>query len=90
MGAITLDRDTERLAERLADAKGISLNHVVRAAIEASAQQAGVLENENTGRSPEVKMARALEITARFSKRPTLDHRTADEIIDYNEFGVPE
>jgi antitoxin ParD1/3/4 len=37
-----------------------------------------------------IRRARIDAIIARYQKRPLLDSRSADEIIGYNEFGVPE
>lgn len=90
MGIITLDRDTERLAERLADVRGLSVEAVVRNAIKESALHSGIEDHPRPGRTPSEKIARIRAITEEIALLPILDARTPDEIIGYNEYGVPE
>jgi antitoxin (DNA-binding transcriptional repressor) of toxin-antitoxin stability system len=48
-----------------------------------------VLQNRNAV-IPQFDEAKVRSIIARVSALPILDDRTADEIIGYDEFGVPE
>jgi antitoxin VapB len=83
------DPETERLAHRVAQAKGKPVAAVVREAIEASAREAGVLV---AGRSPlgaAERRRRLLAIAERSAARPVLDDRTPEEIIGYDERGLP-
>jgi hypothetical protein len=54
----------------------------------ARAEAAGIQPKRR--RSPEEIEKRINEIIARVSALPILDHRTDDEILGYNEIGVPE
>jgi antitoxin VapB len=79
------DPETERLAKALAKAKGKPVASVVREAIEATAEAAGVVPPP---RRP-VDMDKIRAILARVDALPVLDHRPADEIIGYDDFGLP-
>ena len=77
------DLETERLALKIAKARGQSLAVVVRDAIEASARQAGLLDEGPSRRSAAEKRRRLLEISERSAARPILDPRPADEILGF-------
>jgi antitoxin VapB len=83
------DPETERLALKVAKARGRPLAEVVRDAIEASAREAGLLDERPSRRSAAEKRRRLLEITERSATRPILDLRPADEILGYDERGLP-
>jgi antitoxin VapB len=77
------DPETERLARALAERTGESLTLATRRALEerlrrvgASARRATLLED-------------LAEIRGRWSALPLLDPRSADEIIGYDENGLP-
>jgi len=82
------DPETERLARRLAEATGKSLPVVVKEAIEAEAAKAGVAAPARLSRDE--LLARMIEISDGFARLPILDLRSADEIIGYDEQGVPQ
>lgn len=85
---IQLSSEVERLARLLATKTGKNLDDVVKEAIEERARAAGVPVGASR-RTPE-EIERSLnEIVARVSALPVLDKRSADEIIGYDEFGVP-
>jgi len=77
-----------RLAKRLAERTGESLTEAVTKALKER------LEREE-GQKPARKLmgnelVRELDkITQRFAKLPVLDDRPADEIIGYDEHGLP-
>ena len=82
------DAETERLARKLADATGKPLPLVVKEAIEAEAARVGVVLNVLP--PPSDRLARMMEIAKGFDSLPVLDARSADEIIGYDEYGVPK
>jgi antitoxin VapB len=83
------DPETERLAQKVAQAKGKPVSAVVRDAIEASAREAGVLAGKPTRLSAAEKRQLLLEISERSAARPILDTRTPDEILGFDERGLP-
>jgi antitoxin VapB len=83
------DPETERLAQKLAEVKGCALSAVVREAIEASARDAGVLIARRSKLSAAEKRQRLIEIADRSAARPIRDPRTAEEILGYDEHGLP-
>ena len=85
---IELTGDAEVLASRVAKKRGVSIEQAVEEAIAESARKAGLLE-ENAKRSPEQVIQALDELSRRHVARPVLDTRSIDEIIGYDEFGVP-
>ena len=78
------DPETERLAKEVARVTGKPLPSVLREAITATAAAAGISPPRRR-----VDMDRIRAILARVDALPVRDHRMADEIIDYDEFGLP-
>lgn len=85
---IQLPSEVERLARALASKTGKTLEEVVSEAIEERARAAGV-PIASTRRTPEDIERSLNEIVMRVAALPVLDGRSADEIIGYDEFGVP-
>jgi antitoxin VapB len=83
------DSETERLAQQVAKAKGKPVSVIVRDAIEASAREAGLLIGQPSRLSAAEKRQRLLEISERSAARPILDPRTPEEIVGYDERGLP-
>jgi antitoxin VapB len=83
------DPETERLAHQVAQVKGKPVSAVVRDAIEASAREAGVPIAKASRLSAAEKRQRLLEISERSAARPILDPRTPDEILGYDDRGLP-
>ena len=83
------DPETERLAKEVAKAKGKPVASIVRDAIEASAREAGILMARPGRLSATEKRRRLLEISDRSAARPILDPRTPDEILGYDDRGLP-
>jgi antitoxin VapB len=77
-------KDTEQLAQLLAEKSGKSASEIIRQALEARARECGV-DVKSVRHKP--SFARMMEISDRFAKLPVLDGRTPDEIIGYDEFG---
>ena len=86
---LTIPTDTERLARLLASKMGKSPEDIIRQAVEATARTAGVIDDEidETERAAMIDAAQA--IVARSAMRPVLDARTEDEILGYDEYGIP-
>lgn len=84
---ITLSREVEALAERLAAAQNLSVEDAIRLALEEKARVAGVLREPQRRRdqSPAAIAARLESlnrISAEIAAMPILDPRSANEIID--------
>ncbi|HZA65514.1 MAG TPA: type II toxin-antitoxin system VapB family antitoxin [Geminicoccaceae bacterium] len=76
------DAETDRLARRLADLTGESIIKAVRTAVRERLER----EERQRGR-PSVEQVMAL--TRRYASRPVVDDRSPDEIIGYDERGLP-
>ena len=71
--------EAHRLAEQLARQMGVTLTEAVIRALEDKARQ-----------TPKpIDRKKLDEILARFDALPVLDPRSPDEIIGYDEFGLP-
>ena len=68
-----------RLAEKVSKRLGVSLSDAVIAALEDKARK--------TPRP--LDLAKIDEICSRVAALPVLDNRTIDEILGYDEFGIP-
>jgi antitoxin VapB len=73
----------ERLARQIAQETGESLTEAIQKSLE---QRLGRLKSET--QNPVLK-AKLLEILHRVDALPTIDHRSADEILGYDENGIP-
>jgi antitoxin VapB len=77
------DPATEKFVRQLAAAAGESVTTAVRRAAEERLQR---VRRQQSGRS---LAAEILEIGRRCAALPDLDTRTADEILGYDEHGLP-
>ncbi len=84
---IALNHDTEELARLLAVHAGKSPDEVIRQALEDRARSSGIALPDRPRRSP--SFDRMMEVSDRFSALPVLDDRPADEIVGYDDIGVP-
>nr|WP_278116263.1 type II toxin-antitoxin system VapB family antitoxin [Mesorhizobium sp. WSM4875]WIE94713.1 type II toxin-antitoxin system VapB family antitoxin [Mesorhizobium sp. WSM4875] len=77
------DRETEQLARKLAERTGETITVATRRALEERLRRTGT----------DARRAALLDdleaIRKRMSALPVLDDRTADEIIGYDENGLP-
>jgi antitoxin VapB len=91
MTTLPADPETEQLARRVAEATGKPVQTVVKEAIAAKASAAGVALQGDGQRSAshDELLARITEITAEFAKLPVLDPRSAEEIMSFDESGLP-
>jgi antitoxin VapB len=77
------DPETERLARSLAEATGETITTATRRAIEERLRRVG-------GHTRKAALLEEMaEIRARVSAMPVLDDRSADDIIGYDEHGLP-
>lgn len=84
---ISLSDETEVLARRLAEAQRLTVEDVVRQALEARAQETGLLPESGRprDRSPEAlveRRARLDRIVREIAAMPVLDARSPREIMD--------
>ena len=77
------DPAAERFVRELAAAAGESVTTAIRRAAEERLQR---VRRQQSGRS---LAAEILEIGRRCAALPDLDARTADEILGYDEYGLP-
>ncbi|MEM8963829.1 MAG: type II toxin-antitoxin system VapB family antitoxin [Acidobacteriota bacterium] len=86
MALTIIDQEAEALAKTLADLTGTSPTEVVRQALldrlERFQQKTGTRRVKTTS-------ARLDEIARRFSRLPVVDDRAADDILGYDERGLP-
>ena len=80
--------EVEQLARLVAIKTGKTPGDILKEAVEARAEAAGIAARPRS--SPEEIEARIKEIAERVAALPILDDRSPDEIIGYNEIGVPE
>jgi antitoxin VapB len=85
---IILSQRTEQLARQLAERNGKTPAEVIHEALERSTQARGARVPSECRRNPSFE--RMMEISDRFAHHPVLDKRTADEIIGYDEHGLPQ
>jgi antitoxin VapB len=84
---ISLSNETEALARRLADAQSVTVEDVIRQALEARAHAAGLLPEAGQphDQSPEAAVARRARldrIVREIAAMPVLDARSPREIMD--------
>ena len=81
---------TETLVRLLAHKTGKTPVDVIKEAVEASARALGVTEDEAETVDREAMVEAANAIARRSATRPLLDTRSEDEILGYNDHGIPE
>ena len=86
---IELSETTEQLARVLARKVGRTPDEVITQALEEHARAAGIPVPAHRPKTPEEKIAAMTATSDRCAALPILDDRTPDEIIGYDEFGVP-
>ncbi len=88
---LNLSPETEALVRAEAIKLGKTEDEVIRAALNDPVRRRLQLPPPPMGPklSPEEMRRRVDEISRRHMERPVLDNRTPDEIIGYDEFGLP-
>ena len=82
MTVLIKDKETDRLIRELAERTGETITEAVKNAVAQRLDATPLSEREIAERK-----RRIAEIVAKASAMPTLDERTADEILGYNEQG---
>jgi antitoxin VapB len=77
------DPEADRLARRLARLTGESINQTVKVALRDR------LEQEQRRRGKKINWARIDEIVAGIAALPVVDARSPDELIGYDDAGLP-
>jgi antitoxin VapB len=77
------DPDVDRLARQLARITGESITEAVHVAVRDR------LEREQRRRGKTIDRTRIDQIVAQFAAIPVLDDRSPDELIGYDEHGLP-
>lgn len=77
------DAETDRMARRLARLTGESVTRAVQGAIRER------LAREEHCRGRRIDRQRIDDITARLAALPVADDRSPDELVDYDEAGLP-
>jgi antitoxin VapB len=80
------DEEVRRLAHQLATRTGQTMTEAVRQALREKLDR----EQARDRASRELVIQRVLERARATAARPLLDSRSADEIIGYDEYGVPK
>jgi antitoxin VapB len=86
---MTLPPEIEELARLVAAESGKTPEEVVREALEAHAREAGIVSTGKQTANKKPSAERMMAISERFAHHPVLDPRTPEEIIGYDDFGVP-
>jgi antitoxin VapB len=89
---IVLSPETEQLARLIAERSGKTPERVLDDAVVACAREVGIVPPQKPpGKQLQGKPSadRMMAISDRFAAYPVLDARSPDEIIGYDEFGVP-
>ena len=79
------NREIHEQAQELARLKGVSISEAVGTAVREA------LEREQVCRSRSVDLRRTAlaDVAAEFARLPLVDSRSAEEILGYDEQGVP-
>jgi antitoxin VapB len=84
---IVLSQETERLVRLVAERGGKTPEQVINEAVEACAREVGIVPGQEPQGKPSFE--RMMAISERFASYPVLDARSPDDIIGYDEYGVP-
>lgn len=77
--------ETEELVRLYARQKGLTMTAAINAAMKDAIANDRALRNAEVER----RMQAMATIQAEIAKLPILDHRTPDEILGYDEYGLP-
>jgi antitoxin VapB len=86
---IKLSLRTQMLAQRLAAARGISLEEAVKLALEQSGKELLGSSGIRRRLTKDELINRLEEISARCGARPLIDPRSPGELLGYDDYGLP-
>lgn len=87
--SVNIDSETELLLDELARVSGKTRDVVLKEAVRARARAAGAEMPPRAPTDVEARKRRIMEAADRISAMPILDDRLADEIMGYDERGMP-
>ncbi|HEX6010532.1 MAG TPA: type II toxin-antitoxin system VapB family antitoxin [Geminicoccaceae bacterium] len=79
------DPEVHRLARAVADATGETMTEAVKTALQDRLRRVGQVSEEERRR----RIVAMREFARKFQEAPVLDPRTPDEILGYDENGLP-
>ena len=82
MAILIKDQEADQLIRTLAERTGESITEAVKEAVRQRLQRVPLSEDEVAARKRKIEA-----LIARANALPTVDDRTPDEIVGYNEFG---
>ena len=82
MAVLIKDQETERMIRQLAERTGETITDAVKGAVAEKLARTPLSEEEIARRAKRLR-----ELLAEFDAIPTVDHRSADEILGFNEKG---
>lgn len=85
---LTIPNETEELARRLAAKIGKTPEDAIQDALQARAAAVG-LTGDDEASDHDAMIAAARDIVRQYRQLPVLDDRTADDILAYDEHGLP-
>jgi antitoxin VapB len=86
---IRLSAQTEVLARQIATARGISPEQAVKLALEKTSKELSSPSARGERLSKDELILRMEQISARCGSRPLVDPRSPDELIGYDDYGLP-
>jgi antitoxin VapB len=85
VGLSIRNREVERLARSLAKHRGVSMTEAIRQALAHELSQ----EDVRPELHEESRLQRMLEIARSAASLPIVDDRSEDEILGYDDHGIP-
>ena len=85
MGLSIKNAEVEMLIRQLADQRGISMTEALRQAVEHEIAR----DAADKEAALQAKIARVMAIVAEFQALPVISTMTDDEILGYDEMGIP-
>jgi antitoxin VapB len=82
MAILIKDQEADQMIRMLAERTGESITDAVKQAVRERLERVPLTEDEIAARKRKIEA-----LIARACAMPTIDDRTPDEIIGYNEFG---
>jgi antitoxin VapB len=91
MGLSIRNAEVERLARELATRRNISLTEAVRQSLEREVRRDDIVrEAKSEAGETSQRFKDLMEIAEQAAKIPRISDLSEDEILGYDEFGVPE
>jgi antitoxin VapB len=91
MGLSIKNEEVERLARELATRRNVSITEAIRQSLAEEVRRENVVREAATAPGPRSeRFERMMAIAREVAALPTISDLTDDEILGYDEFGVPE